>query len=152
MRGGATVIFFKTSCHDLPNSATFDHLRRLAAVFSSDKQAMVQVAGRPEVIPESLARRHGLTRAWVTRVQLEPGRGRASEMTLHEGLLIAVTDSGVVQALDAESGRTQWLTKVGRRNLPNTPVGAAPCTSRCATARRCTFSAGGTAACSLRSA
>src|SRR5579863_8245551 len=103
-----------------------------AAVFGSAGFAMAQLAGRPEIIPESMARRHGLTRAWVTRVQLDPGRGRAAEMTLHEDLLISVSDAGVVQALDAESGRTQWLTKVGRRNLPNTPVGAsASCVAMC---------------------
>jgi outer membrane protein assembly factor BamB len=95
-----------------------------AAVFGGGDFAMAQLAGRHEVISESMARRHGLTRAWITRVQLDPGRGRAAEMTLHEDLLISVTDAGVVQALDAESGRTHWLTKVGRRNLPNTPVGA----------------------------
>jgi outer membrane protein assembly factor BamB len=81
-------------------------------------------AGHPELIPETMARRHGLTRAWVTRVQVDPSRGRLNDVTLHEGTLIAVTDQATVQAIDAETGRTLWITNVGRRGQPHTPVGA----------------------------
>jgi outer membrane protein assembly factor BamB len=80
--------------------------------------------GHPELIPETMARSHGLTRAWATRLQVDPGRGRIKDITLHEGTLISVTDQGTVQALDAESGRTLWITPIGKPGHPCTPVGA----------------------------
>lgn len=83
-----------------------------------------QFSRHPEIIPESLARQHGLTRSWVTRVRVDPARGRVKELTLHGDVLISVTDDGTIQAIDAETGRTLWIKNVGRRNRPNTPVGA----------------------------
>jgi outer membrane protein assembly factor BamB len=87
------------------------------------QRALAQ-AGHPDLIPESMARQHGLTRAWVARVQVDPGRGRVTEVTLHEGMLIAVTDQATVHAFDAETGRTVWIANVGRLGQPHTPVGA----------------------------
>jgi outer membrane protein assembly factor BamB len=80
--------------------------------------------GRTTLVAEQEARRHGLTRAWATRIQMDSARNRVHEITLHEGTLISVTDESVVQAFDAETGRTLWRTLVGRRAYPNTPVGA----------------------------
>jgi len=99
-------------------------LALICATTSWNSGGVSAQAVRPEIISESQAHRHGLTRAWITRVQLDPGRGRVVDVTLHEGTLISVTDQAAVQALDAESGRTLWITTVGRRDFTNTPVGA----------------------------
>jgi len=80
--------------------------------------------GRPTLIPEVMAQRYGLTRAWATRLGLDAARARVHEITLHDGTLISVTDDSSVQAIDAETGRTLWTTSVGRRSYPNTQVGA----------------------------
>jgi len=85
--------------------------------------ASAQVAG-PTLIPESMARRHGLTRMWATQVQVDPGRGRLTDLTIHEGLLLASTEQGFIQAIDSETGRTIWITKIGQRQLVNGPVGS----------------------------
>jgi outer membrane protein assembly factor BamB len=100
----------------------------LAAVLASLAlvgPAIAQVAG-PTLIPESLARRHGLTRVWAAQLQLDPGRGRLTDLTIHEGLVVASMEQGFIQAIDAETGRTLWKTKIGRRELVNGPVGSSP--------------------------
>ncbi|HVU87039.1 MAG TPA: PQQ-binding-like beta-propeller repeat protein [Pirellulales bacterium] len=80
--------------------------------------------GRTTLITEQQARRFGLTRAWATRIKMDSSRNRVHEITLHQGALISVTDESMVQAFDAETGRTLWTTLVGQRSFPNTPVGA----------------------------
>ena len=80
--------------------------------------------GRSTLISQQEARRFGLTRAWATRIKMDSSRNRVHEITLHEGTLISVTDESMVQAFDAETGRTLWTTSVGHRAFPNTPVGA----------------------------
>ncbi len=80
-----------------------------------------QVSASALLSAESLAR-HGLVRAWARQVQLDRSRDRVSDLVLAEGLLLVKTRSGVVHALDAESGRTMWTIQVPGRNL----VGFAP--------------------------
>lgn len=93
------------------------------AVFASVPPATAQIAG-PTLIPEAMARRHGLTRMWTAQLQLDPGRGQLTDLTIHEGLLVASMEQGFIQALDAETGRTVWKTKIGRRDFVNGPVGS----------------------------
>jgi outer membrane protein assembly factor BamB len=80
--------------------------------------------GRTTLVSQQEARRFGLTRAWATRIKMDSSRNRVHEITLHEGALISVNDESMVQAFDAETGRTLWTTSVGHRAYPNTPVGA----------------------------
>ncbi len=82
--------------------------------------------GRTTLVSQQQARRLGLTRAWATRIKMDSSRNRVHDITLHEGMLISVTDESMVQAFDAETGRTVWTTLVGHRAFPNTPVGASP--------------------------
>jgi hypothetical protein len=81
-------------------------------------------ARRGQVIPEPAARRHGLTRPWFTQVQLDSARARISEITLDRGTLFVQTDTAVVHAIDAETGRTHWAVEVGRRGHPSFAPGA----------------------------
>ncbi|MBI2826486.1 MAG: PQQ-binding-like beta-propeller repeat protein [Planctomycetia bacterium] len=98
----------------------------LALVLSAGVAPSFSLAAAPRggVIPEPTARRHGLTRAWAAQLSCDPGRDRVAQLTLLAGALIGVTDQSTVQAIDAETGRTMWVAHVGRRDLPNTPVGA----------------------------
>ena len=93
------------------------------ALAASAGRAQAQV-GTSELISDTMARRHGLTRAWAARVEVDPGRGRVTEITLHGDALIAVTNAAIIHSFDAETGRTRWITKVGRAGNPITPVGA----------------------------
>jgi hypothetical protein len=76
-------------------------------------------APRSELIPEETAARHGLTRAWFTQIQMDPGRTRLKDVVLHEGILYVQTNRAVVHAIDAETGKTVWAKEVGRPNHPS---------------------------------
>jgi len=105
------------------SSASLVLLSSVLGALATVSPTAAQVAG-PTLIPESLARRHGLTRVWAAQLLLDPGRGKLTDVTIHEGLLVASTEQGFIQALDAETGRTVWKVKIGRRELVNGPVGA----------------------------
>ena len=72
-----------------------------------------------KVISETMARRHGLVRAWHTQVQLDLGRARLKHVVLDRGTLFVQTDRAMLQAIDAETGQTLWAVQVGRRNHPS---------------------------------
>ncbi len=72
------------------------------------------------IISQQLARQHGLERAWVTRVQLDSSRGRIANVSLYGDMLLVQSTRGLVHALHAESGRTLWTSRVGRRDYPST--------------------------------
>lgn len=73
-------------------------------------------AARPTdaLVPQHVAQRYGLTRAWAARIELDPSRGRLAHLALESGLLLAQTDQGAVHVLDAETRRTLWVAHVGR--------------------------------------
>jgi outer membrane protein assembly factor BamB len=60
------------------------------------------------------AARHGLERAWFAQVPVDPSRSRVSTWYLYYDRLYAVTDSGVVTALNAETGEQLWAKQVGK--------------------------------------
>lgn len=60
---------------------------------------------------------YGLEVAWFQQVQVDPARGRVTEWLLDRGTLFVVTNTAVLQAFDAETGRSLWATPVGRREL-----------------------------------
>src|SRR4030042_241900 len=78
----------------------------------------LSAAVRSEIIPETDARRHGLTRPWFTQIQLDRGRTRLANMLLHEGVLYVQTSQAVIHALDAETGATLWAGQIGRPERP----------------------------------
>lgn len=49
---------------------------------------------------------------------------KVEKVTLPQTTLFAVNSQGVVTAIDAESGRTMWVTSVGNRNYPTLGLGA----------------------------
>ncbi len=60
------------------------------------------------------ARRVGLERPWMSRVQLDTTRGKLDHLVLDRNMLVAQTSRGAIQAIDAESGATLWTTQLPR--------------------------------------
>lgn len=56
--------------------------------------------------------------AFVKQLEARGIEGKLSSQIVPEICLYAVTDRGMVHAIDAESGRTLWATVVGRRDYP----------------------------------
>ena len=84
----------------------------------------VQAGLQSEIIPEPVARRHGLTRPWHTQVQLDRTRARVHDILLYDGTLYVQTSRAKVHAIDAETGETLWVRRVGRANHPSLTPGA----------------------------
>ena len=83
----------------------------------------VTLAARGQIVSETTAQQHGLTRPWFSQVALDHGAGRLTDLTLFEGVLYAQTDKAVVHALDAETGRTLWSQRVGTPGHVSTAIG-----------------------------
>ncbi len=71
------------------------------------------------IIPETAAAQHGLARPWFTQAQVDRNRGKIEHLVLDDGTLFVQTDRGVLQTIDAETGRTLWAKEVGRRDFPS---------------------------------
>jgi outer membrane protein assembly factor BamB len=69
-----------------------------------------------ELITQSEAARFGLARTWFAQIGSLAATGPLSHVSLEHGLLMAQSTSGVLTALDAETGRTVWTTQVGPPN------------------------------------
>jgi outer membrane protein assembly factor BamB len=95
-----------------------------ATVFCLATVGGVLDAAPSALISEPAAERHGLTRPWFTQVELDQARAQLNDVVLHEGTLFAQTDRAMVQAIDAETGRTLWAKQVGLRGHPSLPPGA----------------------------
>ncbi len=78
-----------------------------------------RLAQRGDLISETTAAQHGLTRPWFAQVQFDQSRGRVTDLILYEGALYALTDRATIQALDAETGKTLWSRQVGRPEHPS---------------------------------
>jgi len=72
-----------------------------------------------ELIPETTAARHGLTRPWFAQIELDQGRGRVTNIIFRGGVLYAQTDRAMLHAIDAETGKTLWSERIGRPNHPS---------------------------------
>ena len=66
-----------------------------------------------KLVEESKAQAAGLTRAWFAQVQLDPSFEKVTSATYQDGVILATTDAGVLQVIDAENGTTLWSTDVG---------------------------------------
>lgn len=88
-------------------------------ILSTAAVAQAQIAS--ELVPLASARQAQLTNVWSTALRVDPSRGRVQSIRFHANLVFAQTSSGIVQAIDAENGRTYWTTEVGSPNLETTP-------------------------------
>lgn len=87
------------------------------ALSAADAQA--QVAS--QLVPLASARQAQLETVWSTALRVDPARGRVQSIRFHSNLVFAQTSSGIVQAIDGETGRTYWTTEVGSPNMETTP-------------------------------
>lgn len=86
--------------------------------------SLLPPASAAELIPEPVAAKHGLTRAWFAQAPMDPSRGRLRHVVLADGTLFVQTQAAVVQALDPETGSTLWTVQVGTAGYPTLPVDA----------------------------
>lgn len=70
------------------------------------------------------AARNGLERAWFAQVAVDPSRSRVTTWLLDFGQIYAVTDSGIMTALNAETGATLWTKQIGKPGQPAFGPGA----------------------------
>ncbi len=76
------------------------------------------------LVTREMAASKGLERSWFAQIPVDPSRNRVTTWYLYYDRLYGVTDSGVITALDAETGE-QWRAKqVGRPGHPAFGPGA----------------------------
>ncbi len=87
----------------------------LVAVVTSATPA----AERARLVPRQEANRLGLERAWFGQLRVDPGSGRVLQVLPHEDQLFALTDRATLQALEAETGKQQWVVGFGNPDAPS---------------------------------
>lgn len=75
--------------------------------------------GADRLFSQEAAKQLGLVRAWFTQVQLDPARNKVERAVLNGDRLTVLTTAGVVQELDAITGRTYWTAPFGNENYPS---------------------------------
>ena len=73
--------------------------------------------GFSQLITQPQARRIGLTRKWTTQATMSSSQSTLKQLLLSHGTLFSLTDTGQLQAYNAETGATLWTVQVGRRDL-----------------------------------
>jgi outer membrane protein assembly factor BamB len=66
------------------------------------------------LVTREMAASRGLERAWFAQVPVNASRNRVTTWYLYYDRLYSVTDSGVIAALNAETGEQLWAVQVGR--------------------------------------
>lgn len=82
-------------------------------------------ASRNGLIRHDEALALGLERAWAEQIALNREHDQLASITLLGDTLYGQSSEGVIHALDAETGRTRWTTRIGKRDMPTQPPGAA---------------------------
>src|SRR5262245_7437818 len=94
-----------------------------SAIVGAAVLAIVALAGEARcerrLISEDEASHLGLTRSWYTQVQLDAAFTRLDRAVLEGDRLTVLTSSGVVQELDALTGKTYWTAPIGNENYPS---------------------------------
>lgn len=65
------------------------------------------------------AQRAGLERAWFSQAELDRSQHRVGNVVLDGDSLFVLTTAGVLHAMDAETGRTNWVTRIGNPDYPS---------------------------------
>src|SRR5690606_22968342 len=65
------------------------------------------------LIANDAAQRYGLERAWFSQVQLDPSRHTVENAVLYNGQIVVLTTAGVLHVMDAETGSTIWMQRMG---------------------------------------
>jgi outer membrane protein assembly factor BamB len=81
-----------------------------SAMFSSASVARAEA----QLVTRELAASKGLERAWFAQIPVDTNRSRVTTWYLYFDRLYGVTDSGIITALNAETGEQLWARQVGR--------------------------------------
>jgi len=82
--------------------------------------AASQARAADQLVGFEAASKNGLERAWFSQVRVDRGKNRVTSWALHNDLLLALTSTGTLHAMDSESGRTRWVAQVGNPRHPST--------------------------------
>src|SRR3954471_16265917 len=95
----------------------------VSSVVAAVAMAVVVLAGHARgesrLIGHEEAARLGLTRAWFTQVRLNSAETHVERAVLEGDRLTVLTSAGVVQELDALTGKTYWVAPIGNENYPS---------------------------------
>ena len=75
--------------------------------------------GATSLVREDQAQRFGLQRAWFTQVEVNPGRNEVERAVLLGDELAVLTTAGVLHVLDATTGATRWIERIGKPRYPS---------------------------------
>lgn len=114
--GGAMRRGYVTACRV--------RLALLAAFALVGPLAASLVHAEPQLVTHEQVARHGLQRAWFAQVAVDASRSRVTQWYLYFDRLYSVTNSGIVTALDAETGQQLWSKQVGKPGYPAFGPGA----------------------------
>ena len=70
-----------------------------------------------QLITQPQARRVGLTRKWTSQATMTSSESTLQQILLKGDTLFSITDTGQLQAYNAETGATLWMVQVGKRDL-----------------------------------
>ncbi len=76
------------------------------------------------LVTREMAASKGLERAWFAQIPVDPSRHRVTTWYLYYDRIYGVTDSGIITALNAETGEQLWAKQVGRPGHPAFGPGA----------------------------
>lgn len=93
-----------------------------ALLLSAATLAQAQPAGTL-VIPQSAALRHGLQRSMMTQLDIDSGRGRVVGAVFSQGTLLVQSNQALLQSVNVETGKTNWMMQLGDLNRSATPPG-----------------------------
>ncbi|MGI9430316.1 MAG: PQQ-binding-like beta-propeller repeat protein [Bythopirellula sp.] len=93
-----------------PAAATI--LLALMAALTASTAAAQMLVSNPT------AARLGLKRSWFAQIRVDPSQHKVVHWLLDHGQIYALTSAGAVQALDAETGATLWITELGVGHAP----------------------------------
>ncbi len=107
--------------HDSPHRprATRRLLVAWLVVFSCGMLLASEARAQTRLIAAEEAALLGLKRAWFAQIRVNPTRGRVQRIVPHGDSVFALTQRGVVQALDASTGRVRWTASLGNPDYPS---------------------------------
>jgi outer membrane protein assembly factor BamB len=89
----------------------------IIALFGGLATAHAQVSSG--LISQQQARTIGLERAWYSSAQVDPAHSTFVRWILSHDQIVLLSNAGVVQLLDANTGQTMWTSDVGNPNYPS---------------------------------
>jgi outer membrane protein assembly factor BamB len=91
----------------------------IAIVLASSTLLAAGASLTHRMIGQEEATRLGLTRAWFTQARVDAGRNHVERAILTGNRLTVLTSAGIVQEIDALTGRTYWVAPIGKENYPS---------------------------------